>query len=274
MILVTGASGQLGTDLQTLLKNQAIYTDFIDLNIVDKSAVDQFVNSHDIDLIINCAAYTAVDRAEDERDLCYSVNATGPKNLAMLQIPIIHISTDYVFSGENYVPYCELDNKAPLSVYGQSKLEGERAVSLCAKSYAIIRTSWLYSDHHPSFYQTMVRIGGERESINVVCDQIGTPTRAMDLAKIIVLLIPRVREGMKEVFHFSNEGVCSWYDFAHAIMELKCLKCTIRPILSVEYPTKAKRPCYSVMDKSKIKRLLGISIPHWRDSLRDMIINA
>ena len=266
-ILVTGSNGQLGSELKELLPN-AIFTDADVLDITNPNAINSFVKNNNIEIIINCAAYTAVDKAEDEHELAQRINCDGPKNLAETGCKIIHISTDYVFDGKACQPYTPDNKPAPISVYGKTKLAGETAVIESAKEYIIIRTAWLYSSYGNNFVKTMRRLGSERETINVVYDQIGSPTYAKDLAETIVKILPQMNNNTNGIYHFSNEGVCSWYDFAKEIMELSNLSCKVSPILSAEYPTKATRPFYSVLDKSKLRKTFNISIPHWKESLR------
>ena len=266
MYLITGSKGQLGTELKKLLPD-AILTDVEDLDITNKTAVDLFVKEHHIDTIINCAAYTAVDKAEDVPELVAKINVEGPRNLAQTNCKIIHISTDYVFDGVGHRPYLESDEPKPVSVYGKTKLAGEQAVMNNAEKAVVLRTAWLYSPYGNNFVKTMRRLGAEKESLNVVCDQIGTPTYAGDLAKAIVTILPQMNAQNKGVYHYSNEGVCSWYDFAHEIMALSNLPCKVNPILSSEYPTKAKRPFYSVLDKNKVKKTFNLEIPYWKESL-------
>lgn len=266
MLLLTGSSGQLGRILSHLLPDALCPASDI-FDITSEKSVQDFMTAHPVTAIINCAAYTAVDLAEDEHGPAFAINAKGPENLAKTGIPLIHISTDYVFDGTASRPYQETDNTNPQSVYGHSKLAGENAILEHASAAAIIRTSWLHSFEGNNFVKTMHRLGTERHSLNVVYDQIGTPTYAPDLAEIIVKFLPHLQDGKKEIYHYSNQGVCSWYDFAYTIMEKSGLACQINPISSAEYPTKAKRPYYSVMDKSKIKEKLGITIPHWTEGL-------
>ncbi len=266
MLLVTGAKGQLGTELRKRLP-EALYIDIEELDITDEEAVRAFVQQHAVDTIINCAAYTAVDRAEDEPELCALVNTQGPANLAKSAARMIHVSTDYVFDGHAYRPYRPEDPTSPLSEYGRSKLAGEQAVLQHAPTAIVIRTAWLYSAHGQNFVKTMMRLGAERPALSVVADQVGTPTHAGDLAEAIVTLLPQIQQGQKSVYHYTNEGVASWYDFAHAIMEMAALPCKVAPIATEDYPTKAVRPCYSVLDKKKIKDDFAIEIPHWRTSL-------
>ena len=265
-ILITGAKGQLGTELAKLLP-EAILTDVADLDITNAQAVNDFVKSHGIDTIINAAAYTAVDKCEDEEELAFKINVDGPRNLAMSGAKIVHISTDYVFDGTGHLPYTEDDDPAPTSAYGRTKLAGEWQVLDNAKIGVIIRTAWLYSPYGNNFVKTMRKLGAEKEEINVVADQIGTPTYAADLAKAIVEIIPQMNEQNKGVYHFTNEGVCSWYDFATEIMAMSGLNCKVNPIPTSAYPTKAKRPHYSVLSKQKIKQTFGMEIEHWRKSL-------
>ena len=265
-ILITGAKGQLGTELAKLLP-EAILTDVADLDITNAQAVNDFVKSHGIDTIINAAAYTAVDKCEDEEELAFKINVDGPRNLAMSGAKIVHISTDYVFDGTGHLPYTEDDDPAPTSAYGRTKLAGEWQVLDNAKIGVIIRTAWLYSPYGNNFVKTMRKLGAEKEEINVVADQIGTPTYAADLAKAIVEIIPQMNEQNKGVYHFTNEGVCSWYDFATEIMAMSGLNCKVNPIPTSAYPTKAKRPYYSVLSKQKIKQTFGMEIEHWRKSL-------
>jgi len=268
MFLITGSNGQLGTELTKLLP-LAIATDAAALDITDTNAVSAFVKGNDIDTIINCAAYTAVDKAEEENELAFKVNVSGVENLAKTGAKIIHISTDYVFDGTAHRPYTPDDKPVPVSVYGRTKLEGEKAVLENADIAIIIRTAWLYSPYGNNFVKTMQRLGKERDSINVVCDQIGTPTYAADLAAAIVAILPQMSKDSRGIYHYTNEGVCSWYDFTLAIHELAGItKCQVRPILSEEYQYKTPRPHYSVLDKSKFKKTFDVTIPHWMDGLR------
>ncbi|WP_293651708.1 dTDP-4-dehydrorhamnose reductase [uncultured Campylobacter sp.] len=266
-ILVTGANGQLGTEFKKLLPN-AIFAGADVLDITDLDAVKNFVQKNSIKIIINCAAYTAVDKAEDEIELAKKINEDGPRNLALSGAKIIHISTDYVFDGNNYKPYLPQDKTNPISVYGRTKLAGELAVLENAKIAIIVRTAWLYSAHGNNFVKTMQRLGAEKETLNVVADQIGSPTFAGDLAQAIVDILPQINEANKGIYHYTNEGVCSWYDFAVKIMELSGLNCKVNPIPSSAYLTKATRPFYSVLDKTSIKEIFGIVIPHWEYGLK------
>jgi dTDP-4-dehydrorhamnose reductase len=266
-ILITGGKGQLATELKILLPN-AIYVDIDELDITNEVAVNEFVTTKNIECIVNCAAYTAVDRAEEEEDLAYKVNALGPKNLAKTNCKLIHVSTDYVFDGNNCTPYKPSDFTKPLSAYGRTKLEGENAVLECSDNVVIIRTAWLYSSYGNNFVKTMIRLGNEREEVRVVNDQVGTPTYAADLAKAIIQILPQLKPSVKGVYHFTNEGVCSWYDFAYAIMKEMKIDCIVTPVCSAEFPTTAHRPNYSVLDKNLIKNTFNINIPHWTESLK------
>lgn len=271
MFLVTGANGQLGNELRLRLGERARYVDRDELDITDAEAVQAFVKGQSFDAIINCAAYTAVDKAESDADLAEKINVQGPENLAKTGIPLIHISTDYVFDGTACVPYTEDVRPNPNSVYGRTKLAGEQAVAKYASAAVIIRTAWLYSCFGNNFVKTMRRLGAERESLNVVFDQTGTPTYAGDLAAAIVAVLEKMPQQGCEVYHFSNEGVCSWYDFALEIMKLSGLKCRVSPIESKDYPTPAKRPSYSVLNKGKIKKHFGIANRHWSEALAECI---
>lgn len=271
MFLVTGANGQLGNELKLKLQDKAVYVDKDELDITDAEAVKNFVSARNFDAIINCAAYTAVDKAESDEKLAELINVEGPKNLAATGVPLIHISTDYVFDGTNCRPYTETDEANPQSVYGKTKLAGEKAVMDNAQTAVIIRTAWLYSTFGNNFVKTMQRLGKERDTLNVVFDQVGTPTYAADLAGAIVAILPQMKPGMKEIYHFSNEGVCSWYDFALAIMAQSDIDCTVLPIESKDYPTAAHRPCYSVLNKAKIKRDFNLKINNWAVSLAECV---
>ena len=268
MLLVTGANGQLGQELRLLLGDRAEYAGRAELDITDEAAVSAFFSARKFDAVINCAAYTAVDRAEDDAEAADRANRVGPELLARYGRRIIQISTDYVFDGTAHLPYRESDEPHPVSVYGRTKLAGEETALREAETAVVIRTSWLYSSVGNNFVKTMRRLGAQRESLGVVFDQVGTPTYAADLAAAIVAVLPQITPGMKEICHFSNEGVTSWYDFACAIMEMSGLSCAVRPIESAEYPTRAARPAYSVLNKAKIKKDFGLSIPHWTDGLK------
>ena len=277
-ILVTGANGQLGNEmrLQSALNTQYNYffTDIAELDICNEAAVVRYVNANHIDVIVNCAAYTAVDKAEDNASLCDKLNHIAPgylaKAIAARGGSLIQISTDYVFDGSSHIPYCEDVPTCPNSVYGVTKLAGEKEVQAYCGQTMIIRTAWLYSTFGNNFVKTMIRLGKEKEQLGVIFDQIGTPTYARDLASVIFVAI---NQGIVPgVYHFSNEGVCSWYDFTKAIHEMYGIDhCMVKPLHTEDYPTKATRPHYSVLDKSKIKQVYNIDIPYWRDSLRECI---
>jgi dTDP-4-dehydrorhamnose reductase len=274
-ILITGAYGQLGSEIKERhgkIRDCIFHfhdKDSLDLFDVDK--IKDFIHSLQPDYIINCAAYTAVDKAEEEKDIAFKLNAEVPGKLAELasenQAKLIHVSTDYVFDGKSYRPYVEDDQTGPQSYYGYTKLAGEEMV-MKYPGHSIVRTSWLYSAYGSNFVKTMLRLGKERDSLGIVFDQVGSPTYAGDLAdtllKMTMLEKPVQSEG---IFHYSNEGVCSWYDFTKAIMELAGLACEIHPIESKNYPLPAPRPFYSVLNKAKIKENLDIQIPYWKDSL-------
>ena len=268
MLLVTGADGQLGRELHLLLGDRAVYAGRAQLDITDEAKVAAFFAEQTFDFVINCAAYTAVDKAEDDAEAADRVNRLGAELLARYGRRIIQISTDYVFDGEASRPYKEDDETRPMSVYGRTKRAGDEAVLAQAETAVVVRTSWLYSSFGGNFVKTMQRLGRERESLGVVFDQVGTPTYAADLAAAVTAMLPEITPGMKEIFHYSNEGVASWYDFACAIMQESHLSCAVRPIESSEYPTRAARPAFSVLNKAKIKKRFGLAIPHWTDSLK------
>ncbi len=275
-ILITGSAGQLGNEISRLSVNfpqdNFIFTDVEELNIANKQDIENFFNQRNIDFIVNCAAYTAVDLAEKEKELSTLINSTAVKNLAQISArfnaTLIHISTDYVFDGRNYKPYYEDDPTNPISWYGKTKLEGEIQLNNFAKDAVIIRTSWLYSEFGKNFVKTITKYAQERDFLNVVSDQVGTPTYAKDLAKSILQIISNYKPGNAvQTYHFSNEGVISWYDFAKAIIEITKIDCNINPIETKDYPTPAARPIYSVLNKTKIKTDYDVVIPYWRDSL-------
>lgn len=270
MFLITGADGQLGQEIKKILPN-AITTNRHQLDITDESAVQKFIINNNIDTVINCAAYTAVDKAETDKISALKINTDGPRNLAKSCAKIIHISTDYVFDGMGHKPYKTQDTTNPVSVYGYTKLSGENEVLKYADQAIIIRTAWLYSQYGNNFVKTMLRLGAEKDSINVVSDQVGSPTYAADLAKAIVQILPQIKPENKGIYHFTNEGVCSWYDFAHEIIKLSGFKCKVNPIPSSAYPTPAKRPFYSVLDKNKIKKVFNIEIQHWTQGLEQCL---
>jgi len=280
-ILVTGSGGQLGQSLNSIVSNYPNYTFTFahraDLDLSDEKSIDTFFKQQQFDLIINCAAYTAVDKAESEPELAAQLNHLAVKQLAEIakqyNTKLIHISTDYVFNGTQYRPYIETDDVAPQSVYGETKLKGEQALFTAMPNNAlIIRTSWVYSEYGNNFVKTMLRLGQEREALNVIFDQVGTPTYAHDLAEAIMAVVDSdiVKQAAftSELYHYSNEGVCSWYDFAKMIFELSNVSCHVRPIETKDYPTPATRPHYSLLNKTKIKQRFNIPIPYWKDSLQ------
>jgi dTDP-4-dehydrorhamnose reductase len=275
-LLITGANGQLGNEMRVLAERfpnmQFTFTDVAELDICDAAAINDFLDAHRADYIINCAAYTAVDRAESDAERCRTINAVAPKLLgeaaARRGARVVHISTDYVYSGSACRPYTESDPVAPTSVYGATKLEGEQLLFGACREAMVLRTSWLYSTFGNNFVKTMIRLGRERAELGVIFDQVGTPTYARDLAMTILSII----DGDKfapGVYNFSNEGVCSWYDFALKIHELAGVTgCKVRPIETAEYPTPAVRPHYSVMNKRKLKETFGTEVAHWESALR------
>ena len=274
-ILVTGCKGQLGTELQKLAagaNHHWLFTDVDTLDICNKAAVEACFDEHRIEVCVNCAAYTAVDKAEDEPELAMLINSFAPKVLADACLRhdalLMHISTDYVFNGKADRPYSVDDPVDPQSVYGSTKAEGERLIRESGCNYMIVRTAWLYSSVGKNFVKTMLMLGDTKDEINVVADQKGCPTWAHDLAiALVALLNKNGKEPIHETFHFTNEGQITWHDFATAIMEIGGKACKVNPITTDQYPTKAKRPAYSVLDLSKIKDYAGIVIPDWRDSL-------
>ncbi|ARV15115.1 dTDP-4-dehydrorhamnose reductase [Polaribacter sp. SA4-12] len=279
-ILVTGGNGQLGSEIKDLEKNYPKYsfyfTDIKELDITNQLSVKIFIEKNNIDIIINCAAYTAVDRAENELELSDKINHLAVRNFAKIAkeqgIKLIQVSTDYVFDGTNYQPYIETNEPNPQSVYGKTKLDGELAMQeINPEDSIIIRTSWVYSSYGNNFVKTMIRLGKERDELGVIFDQVGTPTYAKDLAKAILDIIPQLETKEVEVYHYSNEGVCSWYDFAKAIFELNYISVKVNAIETSEYPTIAKRPLYSVLSKSKIKKQFNVEVPYWKESLTNCL---
>lgn len=277
-ILVTGCNGQLGNEIQLLEKGNGKHvffnTDVNELDITDENAINAFVDANNIDGIINCAAYTAVDKAESNEALCHTLNATAPGYLAAAMGKrggwMMQVSTDYVFDGTKHTPYSETDPTCPDSVYGRTKLEGEQLVRQHCERAMIVRTAWLYSIFGNNFVKTMIRLGKEKTELGVIFDQIGTPTYARDLA---VAIMTAVEKGIiPGIYHFSNEGVTSWYDFTKAIHRIAGISgCHVRPIHTEEYPTPARRPHYSVLDKTKIKATYNIEVPYWEESLAECI---
>lgn len=280
-VLVTGSNGQLASCIKDLAGQYEnlnfIYTDYQELDICDLKHVNTFFKSNPkIDYCINCAAYTAVDKAESEVDKAYEINAQGAKNLAIVchefDSVLVQISTDFVFDGQKTEPYVETDVAKPISVYGASKLQGEVEIQKILKEHFILRTSWLYSEHGNNFMKTMLRLAETRDEISVVSDQIGTPTYAGDLAQVILNIVSSKNTNFG-LYHYSNEGVVSWYDFAKAIFEVSNLKIKVNAIKTKAYPTPAKRPVYSVIDKTKVKSVLGIEILNWQDRLKRHLTN-
>ncbi|WP_044210245.1 dTDP-4-dehydrorhamnose reductase [Flammeovirga sp. OC4] len=273
-ILVTGSKGQLGSELQFLSNDQNnfnfTFVDIKDLDITNLENVIEFFTKEKFDYCINCAAYTAVDKAESDQEVAYKVNVEGPRNLAIgskiNQTILFHISTDFVFKGESSTAYTENMSTSSLGIYGETKLKGEQAIAEEISSFYIIRTAWLYSSFGNNFVKTMLRLGRERNELGVIVDQIGTPTYARDLAKVILAMIDFDKENFG-IYHYSNEGVASWYDFAKTIFAIKNIEVMVNPIPTSAYPTSAKRPSFSLLDKSKIKKIFNISIPYWQESL-------
>ncbi len=278
-VVVIGANGQLGKSIQFYLDAKPSESDFYffsraDLDITNEAQMRSQLETIAPDYIINCSAYTAVDKAESEIAQADLINHRAIQNLASianeLQATLIHISTDFVFDGSKNTPLLEDDICNPIGVYGQTKYAGEQAIASNTSNYFIIRTSWLYSDIGANFFTNITKYATDRDALNVVYDQVGTPTLTYDLVVVILQLIEQ-KSTAYGIYHFSNEGVCSWYDFAIELVSMQQITCTISPILSAQYPTPAKRPAYSVLNKNKIKTLLGISIPHWRESLSKLI---
>jgi dTDP-4-dehydrorhamnose reductase len=278
-ILVTGSNGQVGSEIKELSPSYPynfFFTDRETLDITNEEAIKNFIQENNINTIINCAAYTAVDKAESDEQTADLVNRKAVKKLAKISllnnIKLIHISTDYVFDGKAYKPYCEEFQTNPASVYGKTKLDGELEMQrINPTNSIIIRTSWVYSSFGANFVKTMLRLGKEKESIGVIFDQVGTPTYAAYLAQTILDIIPKIENHKVEIYNYSNEGVLSWYDFAKEIMKMAKLPCQINPIETKEYPTPAKRPHYSLLNKAKIKSTFGIEIPYWKDGLDDCL---
>ena len=287
-ILVTGKNGQLGRSIYKLINTEVkadnnlssskfIFVGREELDLSNNSSIINYFDNHDkFDIIINCAAYTAVDKAEEEQELANQINHLAVKQLASIankqQARLIHISTDYVFDGENFKPYCEDDTTTPNGVYGITKLDGEKAMQeINPLNSIIIRTSWVYSSVGANFVKTMLRLGRERDSLGVIFDQVGTPTYARDLAKAILDILVNIKNEKVEIYNYSNEGVLSWYDFAKEIMRMAKIDCFINPIETSEYPTPAKRPHFSLLNKSKIKKEFNLTIPFWKDSLDECL---
>ena len=287
-ILITGANGQLGSELKRASKGHEnnfkfIFTDVAELDITNSAAVNRFIEKNRIHYIVNCAAYTAVDKAEDDIDLCYKINRDAAVNLGIAATnngaKVIHVSTDYVYDGTATKPYIETDAVNPQSVYGKSKLEGENELMRACPDSIVIRTAWLYSIFGNNFVKTMMKYGRERDELNVVADQTGTPTNAADLAQAIIKILDHSEaHGFSAgIYHYSDEGVTTWYDFTIQIHKDAGITCKVNPITTDQYPTKAARPKYSVLDKSKIKSTFNLSVPKWEDSLniciKDLLTN-
>ena len=280
-VLITGSNGQLGSEIKQLKPKydeiEFMFKDLPELDICDAKSLNSFIIDKNINAVINCAAYTAVDKAEENIEIANRVNSIGVSNLVesleKVNGKFIHISTDYVFDGKSSKPYKESDKVSPIGVYGETKRAGELVVINSNIDSIIIRTSWLYSSFGNNFVKTMLRMGYEKDSLNIICDQIGTPTYAKDLAKACLEILSRTDYISKKgkVYHYSNEGVSSWYDFAISIMQLGGFNCKVNPIYTKDYPTLAKRPKYSVLNKTKIKKDFKIEIPYWKDSLKNCI---
>jgi dTDP-4-dehydrorhamnose reductase len=278
-ILITGANGQLGNEIKKLSSTYPdfdfIYTDVGELDITKPGAIEDFLAGEEFDFLINCAAYTAVDKAEQEPEQAYLINSEAVKHLAQASknhnMAMVHVSTDYVFDGTKHTPYAESDPTRPNSAYGRSKEAGEKQFLVSKVNGMIIRTSWLYSSFGNNFVKTMIGLGSKLDQLNVIFDQIGTPTYAADLASAILdalkLSIDNPEKLKPAIYHYSNEGVCSWYDFAQEIMDLRGLSCKVNPIETKDYLLPANRPFYSVLNKTKIKEDFSLQIPHWKDSL-------
>ena len=286
IIVVLGCNGQLGQSLQAVIQNISAYDvkwlDRASIDLTDLDSITHYFAQNNCDVIINCAAYTAVDKAESEPEMADIINFQAVKKLAEIakvnHIKLIHISTDYVFNGQQFRPYIETDKVAPQSVYGETKFKGEQALlNIMPNNAIIIRTSWLYSEFSNNFVKTMLKLAQQRDSLKVIFDQIGTPTYANDLAQAIMVIVQSERFNQtslpSELYHYSNEGVCSWYDFSKAIFELTAIDCRVSPIETKDYPTAAARPHYSLLNKTKIKREYNLSIPYWKDSLAQCISN-
>lgn len=270
-ILITGCNGQLGTEMRNLSAlhpaHTYFFTDVQELDITNRASVHTYVRDNNIGVIVNCAAYTNVDKAEEDEPTARLINAIAVENLATAGCKVIHISTDYVFSGNEYMPCKETDSVAPRTAYGRTKYEGEQLLLKANPEAIIFRTAWLYSPYGNNFVKTMLRYGKEKDELRVVYDQIGTPTYAEDLAKAIYAAI-EANQWHPGIYHFTNEGVCSWYDFTVEILRQAGVPCRVTPILSAEYQYKTPRPHYSVLDKAKVKTTFGITIPYWTDSLQ------
>ena len=277
-ILVTGSNGQLGNEIRVVSSRHTnfeyFFTDVDELDICNKQALETFVAENGINIIVNCAAYTVVDKAEEDVELCFRINRDAVKNIGEVaqknNIKVVHVSTDYVFDGTNHLPYTEDMPVCPATIYGKSKLEGEQALMQVCENAIILRTSWLYSSFGANFVKTMLKLGAERDTLNVIFDQIGTPTYAADLAEAILQIV-NSDNFVSGIYHYSNEGICSWYDFTKAIHRLAGICCNVQPIETKDYPAKTPRPHYSVLNKTQIKSTYKITIPHWEESLEKCI---
>lgn len=281
-VLITGSSGQLGSELRALSNSfnqyEFVFADRTLFNLNQTSQMETFFTQQNIAVIINCAAYTNVDKAEEEVEAAEAANHEAVAALANIalekNISLVHISTDYVFDGSKKSSYLETDETNPINVYGKSKCSGERVIqSIAPRNSIIIRTSWVFSEYGNNFVKTMLKLGKERESLGVIYDQIGSPTYAKDLAYAILEIIPKLNNAKPEIYHFTNEGETNWYDFAKEIFSLSNLDCKVNPLTTEQYPTKAKRPPYSLMSKGKIKHVFDLDIRHWKDALKECLNN-
>jgi len=278
-VLVTGSSGQVGNEIKAISSDYSynfFFTDRNNIDITSKDSIKEFCKTNNINVIINCAAYTAVDKAQTDEINADLINRKAVKKLALvsqeLNIKLIHISTDYVFDGKNFKPYCEEFQTNPQSIYGKTKLDGENEMrDINPKNSIIIRTSWVYSYYGNNFVKTMLRLGKEKEELGVIFDQVGTPTYAKHLATTILDILPKIENSKVEIYNYSNEGVLSWYDFAKEIMKMAKLNCKVKAIETYQYPTPAKRPHFSLLNKNKIKTTFNIEIPYWKDGLDDCL---
>jgi len=281
-VLVTGSKGQLGSEINYIQENFPVYnfffTDVAELDITGSLIVEEFIVANKIEVIINCAAYTNVDGAEDAIELANLINNVAAKNLAEIAkkhlIKLVHVSTDYVFDGDSSKPYVETDLVNPINVYGKTKLKGEQAlISINPTNTIIIRTAWLYSEFGNNFVKTILRLSDEKDKLTVVDDQVGSPTYAKDLASCILQMLPQINNASVEVYHYSNKGTCSWFEFAKAIVNLSNHQCEVLPVSSKEFKSKAKRPNYSLLNTEKIENTFHMKIPFWKDSLKQCILS-
>lgn len=275
-VLVLGSQGQLGQELKALAKDTFIYLNRADLDLSNFKEVENYFNQNSYDVIINCAAYTAVDMAEQEMETANRVNHEFVKLISEISkkhhTKLIHISTDYVFDGHHYTPYCEDDTTNPQTVYGKTKRDGELAMlSINPQNSIIIRTSWVYSSFGNNFVKTMLKLAKDRDTLGVIYDQVGTPTYAKDLAQVIIDIYLQINNQVVEIYHYSNEGACSWYDFAQSIFDYEGITCKVNALQTYEYPTPATRPAYSILHKYKIKKAFNVTVPHWQKSLKECL---